>query len=233
MGGNSAADGGRYVLGDDALACLKDLRRWLKLYDTKLDRFDVKRCLSEANFVRGDLLEILGQCNECDQTNVLRRKLALGSLELLTELTWPLNIDPEKATVNHLRHLPLLELAQLDYKRAILHHESEAILHKAIGAALPALSVPRRERSPREEGIINLVLYLIRNVITIKRPEYVLSDGDEEDISRAATIHALHSQDVLQLLLTICSSMGDEFQQQDIIMMEVLYHLLKGVDPHQ
>lgn len=32
---------GKYTLGDDALACLKDLRMWLKLYDEKMNRYDV------------------------------------------------------------------------------------------------------------------------------------------------------------------------------------------------
>ncbi|KAG8626273.1 hypothetical protein KVT40_005218 [Elsinoe batatas] len=233
IGGSSAADDGRYVLGDDALACLKDLRRWLKLYDTKLDRFDVKRVLSEANVVKGDLLEILGQWKEDDETNVLRRKVAIGSLELLTELTWPLSLNSEKATVNHVRHAAVIQLAQVDYKRSILHHESEAILHKAIAAAVPAMTVPRRERSPREEGIINLVLYLFRNFVLISQPPNLPSHGNEEDISRAETIHALESQDVLQLILTICSGMGEDFDEQDIIVMELLFHLLKGIDPKQ
>ncbi|GAM88056.1 hypothetical protein ANO11243_060860 [Dothideomycetidae sp. 11243] len=231
VGGSSAVDDGRYVLGDDAIACLKDLRRWLKLYDTKLERFDVKRCLSEANLVKGDLLEILGQWKEYDETNVLRRKVAIGSLELLTELTWPLHVDPERATVNQLRHLPVIQLAQLDYKRAILHHESEAIFHKAIAVAIPALSIPRRERSPRDEGIINLVLYFFRNIAMITQPPNLPSNGDESDISRSEVIRALHTQDVLQLMLTICSGMGEEFDQQDIVVMEFLFHLLKGIDP--
>ena len=37
----ATATGSKYALGDDALACLKDLRRWLKLYDEKLNRYDV------------------------------------------------------------------------------------------------------------------------------------------------------------------------------------------------
>jgi replication fork protection complex subunit Tof1/Swi1 len=46
-------------LGDDALAVLKDIKRWLKLYDEKLNSLDVARVLAERNVVKGDLLEIL------------------------------------------------------------------------------------------------------------------------------------------------------------------------------
>ena len=42
LGGTSTEDEGRYELGDEALAVLKDIRRWLKLYDEKLNRFDVR-----------------------------------------------------------------------------------------------------------------------------------------------------------------------------------------------
>lgn len=44
LGGSSSSESGQYALGDDALACLKDLKRWLKGFDEKLNRFDVARC---------------------------------------------------------------------------------------------------------------------------------------------------------------------------------------------
>ena len=203
----------------------------MKLYDTKLERYDVKRCLAESNLVRGDLLQILAQWKEDEQTSTLRKKIAIGCLELLTELTWPFELDSERTTVNHHRHLPYLQLAQIEYKRAILQFEGVDILHKTIAAAVPALSTQRRERNPRDEGIINLLLYFFRNVVMIDQPAHLPTNGDENDFSRAATIEAFHNQDVFQLLLTICSGMGEDFQDQDIIIMEILFHLVKGVDP--
>jgi len=49
LGGASVEETGKYALGDDALACLKDLRRWLKLYDEKLNRYDVCPRTSYSN----------------------------------------------------------------------------------------------------------------------------------------------------------------------------------------
>lgn len=66
------------MLGDDALACLKDLRRWIKLYDQRLNRLDVARCLAEANLVRGDLLEILASWPEDATEDRLKSKIALS-----------------------------------------------------------------------------------------------------------------------------------------------------------
>jgi replication fork protection complex subunit Tof1/Swi1 len=66
------------VLGDEALATLKDLRKWLTLYDQRHNRYDVARCLAEANIVEGDLLEILALWPEDATDDKLKHKLALA-----------------------------------------------------------------------------------------------------------------------------------------------------------
>lgn len=74
MGGFNGEDADKYVLGDDALACLRDIKRWLKLYDEKHNRMDVARCLGEANLVNGDLLPILAVwANSKKQTKYMSR----------------------------------------------------------------------------------------------------------------------------------------------------------------
>ena len=70
------------MLGDDALACLKDLKRWLKLYDERANRLDVARCLAEANLVNGDLLQILGAWPEDAIDDRAKLKIALSCCEL-------------------------------------------------------------------------------------------------------------------------------------------------------
>lgn len=73
------------MLGDDALAVLKDIKRWLKLWDEKTGRLDVARTLAESNLVRGDLLEILAQWPETASESAFMSKIALlcGMLALL------------------------------------------------------------------------------------------------------------------------------------------------------
>lgn len=68
------------MLGDDALSCLRDIKRWLKLYDEKFNRMDVARCLGEANLVNGDLIQILSLWwNEGQQSKYMSRiALACG-----------------------------------------------------------------------------------------------------------------------------------------------------------
>ncbi|KAK5125789.1 hypothetical protein LTR85_012065 [Meristemomyces frigidus] len=229
VGGSSTYDD-TYAVGDDALAALNDILRWLRLYDEKLNRFDVKRCLAEANLVKGDLLEILALWPEEAVDNKLKAKLALACLQLLVPLTWPPELEDDKTTVNHHRHLPYLQLAQVGYKRAVLHNEHAKILRTAVRVGLPSMAQPRRERTKRDEGIIRLVLYLFRNMTMITQPQMLPSQGDENEISRSSTISTFADQDVFNLLLTIGSGANDEFQDQDVILLEILFHLLKGVD---
>lgn len=218
------------MLGDDALACLKDLKKWLKLHDEKANRLDVARCLAEANLVKGDLLEILAAWPEAATEDKIKSKIALACLELLVPLTWPIEKNDTQMTVNHHRHVPYLQLAQTSYKRAILEHESATVLRTAVLIGLPSIALALGERSSRDEGIIKLLLYFFRNVAMISPPPNLPNEGKEGEVSRSATIEAFHRQDVLALLLTISSNMGEDFNTQDTVIMEVLFHLLKGVD---
>ncbi|KAK0853631.1 Topoisomerase 1-associated factor 1 [Friedmanniomyces endolithicus] len=229
VGGSSTYDD-TYQVGDDAYAALQDILRWLRLYDEKLNRFDVKRCLAEANLVKGDLLEILALWPEEAQNQTLKSKLALACLQLLVPLTWPPDLNDDKTTVNHHRHLPYLQLAQVGYKRAVLHYEHARILRTAVRVGLPSMVQPRRERSKRDEGIVKLVLYFFRNMAMITQPQMLPAQGDENEVSRSATIDAFSEQDVFTLMLTVGSGAEDEFQEQDVILLEILFHLLKGVD---
>jgi replication fork protection complex subunit Tof1/Swi1 len=229
LGGPSVEDPTTYTLGDDALACLKDLRRWLKFYDEKTNRYDVARCLSEMNLVAGDLLEILSQWKDAETGNKPRHRVALACVELLAPLTWPFEKMDDQMTVNHHRHFPVLQHAQMLYKKAILRHKSGNMLKTVVRTCLPAMAVPSTERSGREEGVIKLVLYVLRNIAIIEHPSPSEFDTGEE-INRSATINAFADQSVFDLLLTIASGIGEEFRVQDGVLMEVLYHLIKGID---
>lgn len=67
-----------YVLGDDGLACLKDLKRWLQYYDEKYNSWDVKRVLADTNFVEGDLCPILAMWDPSDMGDKVKWRLSLA-----------------------------------------------------------------------------------------------------------------------------------------------------------
>jgi replication fork protection complex subunit Tof1/Swi1 len=191
---------------------------------------DVARCIAEANLVDGDLLQILATWPENAAENRFKARIALACFEVIVPLTWPLDRDPEKMTVNHHRHIPVLQLAQLGYKRAIINFDGARILHSAARVALPAMAMPIGERTPRDQGVIKLMLFFLRNIAQIAPPPGIAFDGDESQVSRAATIDAFSYQDIFLVLLTIASNMGEDFRTEDVILMEVIFHLVKRVD---
>ncbi|CAN9390810.1 unnamed protein product [Alternaria alternata] len=223
-------DDGTYALGHDALLCLKDLRKWLKFADGQYNRRDVARCMAEANLVKGDLLEILAKISSTVTESAWKHKIAVATLELLVPLTWPNEIDPTEATVNHHRHGPYIGLAQIGYKRAILQFDRDRILQTAVKTALPSMAVPLRERTPRDEGIIRIALYFIRNIAMLAPPNDAHMDTDEAEVSRSATIDTFQEQDLFQVILSIASSIGEDFVTQDVVILEILFFLLKGID---
>lgn len=151
-------------------------------------------------------------------------------MELLVPLTWPFEIDPVEATVNHHRHGPYIQLAQIGYKRAILQYDRARILQTAIRIALPSMAVPLRERTPRDEGIIRIALYFIRNIAMLSPPRNAPMDIDEAEISRSTTIDTFQEQDIFQAILSVASSIGEDFVTQDVVVLEILFYLLKGID---
>ncbi|KAI1746249.1 timeless protein [Xylaria scruposa] len=232
LGGFSADDDdeGKYVLGDSALEVLRDIKKWLRYYDEKTNRMDVARCLAEANVIEGDLLHILATWPENATDNKIKARAALACFEIMVPLTWPLERDFEQMTINHHRHLPVLQLTQVGYKRAIINYDAAQILHTAVRVALPSMALSRGDRSTRDEGIIKLVLLFLRNVAAISTPPGAKYDGDESQISRSALIDAFSFQDILITILTIASNMGEDFNQEGVILMEIIFHLVKRVD---
>lgn len=191
---------------------------------------DVARCIYEANVVQGDLLPILSLWPESDMNSKYKLRLALACLEVLVPLTWPMERDLERMTVNHHRHMPVLELAQVAYKSAIINFDGARVLHAAVRVALPSMAMPVGQRTARDQGIIKLVLFFLRNIAMITPPPNVKYDGEESWVNRAATLDAFSYQDIFILLLTMASNMGDDFRTEDTTVMEIIYHLVKRVD---
>lgn len=191
---------------------------------------DVARCLADAKLVSGDLIHILALWTENSTDDRYRSRIALACLELLTPLTWPIEKNKETMTINHHRHVPVLELAQLNYKRDIINFDSARLLHTSVRVALPSMAIPIGDRTQRDVGIIKLVLYFLRNIAMIATPRGLKFDGDESQVSRSALIDAFSFQDIFFTLLTIASNMGEDFKTEDVIVMEIIFHLIKRVD---
>jgi replication fork protection complex subunit Tof1/Swi1 len=200
------------------------------LYDEKNNRLDVARCLAEAKLVGGDLVPILASWPEDGKENKVKARVALACLEVLVPLTWPLEMGGEM-TANHHRHIPYLQQSQVIYKAAVLGCDTSSILRQVVRIGLPSVAVAKEARTNREEGILKLMLYFFRNIAVIQQVPNLPSQGLDSEVSRSATIEAFRNQDVFALLLTICSNMGEDFNLQDVIVLDIIFNLIKGVDP--
>ncbi|PHH71513.1 hypothetical protein CDD82_6478 [Ophiocordyceps australis] len=230
LGGTSSDGDGDYQLGDDALEVLRDIKRWIRFYDDKTNRMDVARCIRDVNLVQGDLLPILAKWPGEQLDSAYKTRIVLACFELMVPLTWPLDWDKERMTVNHHRHMPVLELAQVEYKKAIINFDGARILHMAVRTALPAMEVSLGDRSSRDQAMIKLVLFLLRNLAMISPRRETKYQGDESQISRSAIIDAFSYQDIFDFLLMLASNMGDDFGSEDMTVMEIIYHVVKRVD---
>lgn len=220
----------KYKLGDDALGCLRDLKKWLKSYDDQQERFDVARAISDTSLMTFDLIEILTQweiLHERAKSTPQMDRIALACLELMVPLTWPLELNKLTANANQYMHKPALDQARVRYKQAALKHPKERLLKAVIRLAIPGLRTSLRDRSARDEGVLKLVTYYFRNLLAIEDKESIL--GVDNDISTDNTISAFHKQNVLEFLVMIAAGIGTTFDAQDTIIMESLFYMLKGV----
>lgn len=139
-------------------------------------------------------------------------------MKLLASLTNPIIIKGDDMTINHHRNLPLLEHARKSHQREILTRKR---LKAILAIAVPAIATPTSSRSRRENNTIYWVLTLVRNA--------VYHTSVNVDIS--ATIDAFHHNEVLHFIVLI-ASMPEEFKRPAKLLMELLSHLMKGVDPN-
>ncbi|CAI4049635.1 hypothetical protein N7582_004715 [Saccharomyces uvarum] len=179
-----------YKLGDDCLACLKDLKRWFKLVDDQQKRWDVAMAVAEYRILTDDLLPILIDWeNRCSLAAKLAKnnpeqgefrnkayydKIAMNCLQLLVLMTWPLIIT-EQSSSNQITLYSELKKHQLIYKKAILSMENGKVLRAAIRLALGVIKIDRLSRTPRDNMVLKLVLNFFRNVIAIEPGEFTIN----------------------------------------------------------
>ncbi|CCF58045.1 hypothetical protein KAFR_0D03970 [Kazachstania africana CBS 2517] len=187
-----------YKLGDDCLACLKDLKRWFKLVDDQQNRWDVAMAAAEYKIVIDDLLPILidWENRSAQEAKIARKhrsnvdkesemaspftsknyfdKVALHCLQLLVLMTWPL-ILTDQSTMNQVNNYAELKKYQLLYKKMILSMSNGKALKAVIRLALNVVKIDRLSRTPRDNVILKLALNFFRNIIAIEPGELMIT----------------------------------------------------------
>ncbi|KAI9008813.1 timeless protein-domain-containing protein [Phycomyces nitens] len=215
-----------YAVGDEALACLKDLKRFIRADSGNPHKF-VLHTLGTFNVLETDLVPIiLAHANQ--KTDVAERYI-LACIELLVPMTWPLDTaDEEEEDSRDPNELNL----HRKYKKALL---MPGIFDAVLSVIINPLRIPFRERSVRDQTVIRLVLYFLRNLTAI--PDAIASyDASSETWTMASMQEELLicfcESNVMELLLTISSTSTDaDSSEWNVIVLEILFNLLEHASP--
>ncbi|CCH58335.1 hypothetical protein TBLA_0A05420 [Henningerozyma blattae CBS 6284] len=196
---SSKLDPPPYKLGDDCLACLKDLKRWFKLVDDQQNRWDVALAAAEYQILMDDIIPILidwedksrlasklskinkstnGSIGNNDQTISISKihhdKIALNCLQLLVLMTWPLVLN-EQSTIEQILQYAELKKYQLLYKKMILSVEDGKVLRAVIRLAANVIRIDKLHRTARDNMILKLILNFLKNIASLEPGELAIS----------------------------------------------------------
>ncbi|CDS12810.1 hypothetical protein LRAMOSA04994 [Lichtheimia ramosa] len=221
-----------YTLGDQALGCLRDLKRAIRAesnapYKTFLP------ALADFNTLENDFIPII-KMHARDPSEIAER-LILACLELIVPMTWPLEQkQPTKSDDSDddddEEYDPNLLLRYRRYKLALLQ---PGILEAVTRLLVGPLAIPYRERSMRDQIVIRLVLYFIRNLAAI--PDLNVSQSAPEESLMMASMQEkmllrFCDAGIIELLLVIASNSSEpDSAEWNVVVLEVLYYLLQGV----
>lgn len=246
---NSGGDPG-YKLGHDALACLKDIKRWIKTVDEIGRKYDVALACAECGLVENDLVVMLCQWDSALKSQQPPRKTMektmLAALEILVLLTWPVEWSLDMSESQKLDFVAVRK-SQLVYKKRILAYNNGQTFKAVLRLALPTISKDASDREPRDNAILKLVLFFIRNILFIEPPSVsALTKARKpiveasnlppnmryDDISLNTVVSCFKRNKVLMLLLTITGSLGQDFDRETFApcCLECIFLLVRAVD---
>lgn len=241
---HTSADG-FYKLGHDALACLKDLKRWIRSVDDRNGLADVALACAECGLVTNDLTVILCQWDKPPKgfkKTKTTEKIMLACLELLVLLTWPVDVN-RKTLFKDYTAKTNARRAQLTYKHHILSYRGGRTLKAVIRLGLESLQLPKDEREPRDINILRLIMFFIRNVLYIeplppsKSPKAITNSSDlpnginPEDIGLNAVLTAFDKNNVLLFIISVSHSLLSDLTDESfgLLAMECLSLLTRTV----
>ncbi|KAG8715598.1 Topoisomerase 1-associated factor 1 [Ceratobasidium sp. 423] len=221
----------RYVLGDDCLGCLRDLKKLWRKDDTDDER-TVARVFWETRVLANDLVPIL---IETAGGGVVGDKRAVACADVIGAMTWPIDIAAElkelDEQLDERTDYATLVLAQLHYKEALAHPE---VLKALQNVMMPCIAKDKRSRTERDSQIISLVLHIFRNLLLLKDPPRTSTSLSSSTTSLASLqsrlLVSLRTTGLLDLFLT-CASNADtpEFSEFSAVLLEITYLIVRGV----
>ncbi|PWN18693.1 hypothetical protein BCV69DRAFT_284988 [Microstroma glucosiphilum] len=233
-----------YVVGDDCLRCLRDLR---KLWREGAE--DPYRTIAHVFADVGVLQNLIPLLLKTAGGEERSQKIALACTDLLTSITWPVDANAEVRealkrgeNTEELSHLFSLERDMVKYKAAVLRQRSGESKERSGSREilncimryilLPALSKPRHHRNERDVGTISMSLHFFRNLLAIQDPVATTLSSVEQisnSTLQSELICTMARSHVLETILMLANSAESrEFGQWNAITLECVYAIFGG-----
>lgn len=220
-----------YCAGDEALACLRDLKKAIRIDSQNNERI-VLNALVEFNVVKTDIVPLL--LSYRNQRTEVADRFILACVELLVPMTWPLeqkSLDDEDE--DNEDENPNVMQCYRKYKLDLL---TSGVFETILTMIIKALRKPHRERSTVDHTSIRLVLYLLRNLTAIpdlNMPEFGTEDQIRMSHMQEMLLIRFYESDIMEFLLTIASNSERQggTSEWNVLVLETIYNLLKYVDP--
>ncbi|KFH70850.1 hypothetical protein MVEG_03697 [Podila verticillata NRRL 6337] len=224
-----------YVMGDECLECLKDIKKFIKYYDEPGDNV-VLNFLGKMGVLEKDLIPIMMLNTPAD--NSTKERLVLACIELMVPMTWIIDIKAlqDIATMEEDSSI----VGNLYAKTEILRKYKKAFLQPGVLGAvftilLKPLEVEHRMRTTRDQAVIRLGLSLFRNLVAIPDTESSITGTMEQFISSIMQEELLcryQDENIMALLVTLASSAGDpQLSEWNTMTLEVFYYIFSGIEP--
>ena len=250
LGGFDPNPPNSYILGMEALGCLKDIKQLLKQVDEEKHVLNVASACHDSGLFINDLIPIMVQFGGHGTANTDPEimKILLVTLEIIVRLMTPMKLENDDDNDQD-KLFTKLRRAQIEYKHRLLHYKKGKIFKILINLMLPILELEKKDMTRRDKIILNLCLTLFNNVLRIQPSDakvakknrsnivhvfQALPNGiSENDISLDVVFQIFKKYHVLSVIQTIASNLSKEFDTEILgtSCLDFYYYTFLFVDP--
>ncbi|KZV75695.1 timeless-domain-containing protein [Peniophora sp. CONT] len=226
-------EGGVYRMGDEALGCLKDLKKFWRKDDTDDDR-TVARILWSTRALPNDLVPIL---LETAGKGHLEDKRAVACVDLITAMTWPIDLAEELKELDdeadRRADYTVLVQSHLHYKAALLR---PGVLQALFQVMIMLLTKEKKVRTERDIQIMSVILHLIRNLAFIRdMPPNIHASVEQAEFSNLQNklIRALSDTHFFDMILMLASGAVTDamYNGWNTLVLDIFFLLFRGIKP--
>lgn len=250
LGGFDPNPPNKYILGIEALGCLKDLKELLKRIDEERGVWSVTSACHDSGLFVNDLIPIMVEYGSTDAANADSEttKILLATIELMVRLLTPLRLENTDSDNKQELHFKL-KRAQIEYKYHLLHYKKGKIFKYLIAMMIPILQLDLKNVARRDNIILNLCLTLFANVLRIQPSdarsakkgrnnhinvfETLPAGITEEDIAMDVVLAVFKKYQVLSVVQTVASNLSKEFDTEILgaACLDFYFYSFANIDP--